>query len=72
MHLSNIHIFLSVFLFSLTVLLQKAAGFIRGTGNCPHFWHEQKPTFRLLLSKLLSVSQGFFKAAENCMALFFS
>ena len=69
MHLSN-----SWYLaFSLsTARLQKAESIVRGTGNCPHFYHRQKPMFWLLLSKLLSVSQGFFKATENCMALFFS
>ncbi len=62
----------SYFPFSLsTVRLQKVLNIIRGTGNCPHFCHRQKPMFWLLLSKLLSVSQGVFKAAENCMGLFF-
>lgn len=54
--------------FSLSAAnLQKSVRIIRGTGNCPHFRHTLNAMFWLLLSNLLSVSEGFFKAAENCI-----
>lgn len=48
-----------------TARLQKAPSVIRGAGNCPHVYYGIKLMFWLLLSKLLRVSEGFFKAGEN-------